>query len=113
MAHKEYGFQVINKFLKDIEPFGHPDFAPKLIGKGINVMISPLPRNKRAKNPRGESPSEEAPSAPKAGAPPEKKSKTPRKEGNNSHPVATDAAENPSSFGQNPFAQVDAKLSQS
>ncbi len=35
-------------------PFGHPDADPKLIGKGINVMISPLPRNKRAKNPRGE-----------------------------------------------------------
>lgn len=54
MAHKEYGFQVIEKFLKEIEPFGHPDFPPKLIGKGINVMLSPLPRAKRAKNPRGE-----------------------------------------------------------
>ena len=32
--------------------FGHPDFAPKLVGRGINLMISPLPRNKRAKNPR-------------------------------------------------------------
>jgi len=51
MAHTEIGFQVINKFLAEIAPFGHPDFPPKLIGKGINVMISPLPRNKRAKNP--------------------------------------------------------------
>jgi translation initiation factor IF-3 len=51
MAHTEVGFQVINKFLADIAPYGHPDFAPKLIGRGINVMISPLPRNKRAKNP--------------------------------------------------------------
>jgi translation initiation factor IF-3 len=51
-AHTEVGFQVINKFLADIAPYGHPDFPPKLIGKGINVMISPLPRNKRAKNPR-------------------------------------------------------------
>jgi translation initiation factor IF-3 len=51
MAHTEVGFQVINKFLADIAPYGHPDFQPKLIGKGINVMISPLPRNKRAKNP--------------------------------------------------------------
>jgi translation initiation factor IF-3 len=50
-AHTEVGFQVINKFLADIAPYGHPDFSPKLIGKGINVMISPLPRNKRAKNP--------------------------------------------------------------
>lgn len=51
MAHTEFGFEVIKKFLADIAPFGHPDFPPKLIGKGINVMISPLPRNKRAKNP--------------------------------------------------------------
>ena len=52
MAHKEFSFQVIDKFLKDVAPYGHPDFQPKLIGRGINLMISPLPRNKRAKNPR-------------------------------------------------------------
>jgi translation initiation factor IF-3 len=51
-AHTEVGFAVIHKFITDIAPYGHPDFPPKLIGKGINVMISPLPRNKRAKNPR-------------------------------------------------------------
>lgn len=51
MAHTEFGFQVIQKFLAQITPFGQPDFQPKLIGRGINVMISPLPRNKRAKNP--------------------------------------------------------------
>src|SRR5947207_9977343 len=54
MAHTEFGFQVVKKFLDEISPYGHPDFQPKLIGKGINVMISPLPRNKRAKNPKGE-----------------------------------------------------------
>jgi translation initiation factor IF-3 len=52
MAHTNVGFDVINKFITEISPFGHPDFPPKLIGRGINVMISPLPRNKRAKNPR-------------------------------------------------------------
>ncbi len=52
MAHKEVGFQQIQNFIKDVTPYGHPDAAPKLIGKGINVMLSPLPRNKRAKNPR-------------------------------------------------------------
>jgi translation initiation factor IF-3 len=52
MQHTEFGFQVIKKFIENIAPYGHPDFEPKLIGKGINVMISPLPRNKRAKNPR-------------------------------------------------------------
>ena len=51
MAHTEFGFQVVNKFIEDIAPYGHPDFPAKLIGRGINVMISPLPRNKRAKHP--------------------------------------------------------------
>lgn len=51
MAHTEFGFQVVQKFIAEITPFGHPDFQPKLIGKSINVMISPLPRAKRAKNP--------------------------------------------------------------
>jgi len=51
MAHTEVGFQVVRKFLVEIEPYGHQDFEPKLIGKGINVMITPLPRNKRARNP--------------------------------------------------------------
>jgi translation initiation factor IF-3 len=54
MAHTEFGFQVINKFLADIAPYGHPDFQPKLVGRSITLMISPLPRNKRAKNPRQE-----------------------------------------------------------
>jgi translation initiation factor IF-3 len=54
MAHTEVGFEVINKFIELIAPFGHPDFAPKLVGRAINLMISPLPRNKRAKNPRAE-----------------------------------------------------------
>ena len=52
MAHTEFGFQVIKKFIEDIAPFGHPDFQPKLVGRSITLMISPLPRNKRAKNPR-------------------------------------------------------------
>ncbi|EEF61538.1 translation initiation factor IF-3 [Pedosphaera parvula Ellin514] len=52
MAHTEYGFQLINKMIKEVTPYGHPDANPKLIGKAINLMLSPLPRNKRAKNPR-------------------------------------------------------------
>ena len=31
MAHTEFGFQVINKFIEDIAPYGHPDFDPKLM----------------------------------------------------------------------------------
>jgi translation initiation factor IF-3 len=51
MAHQEFGFQVVKKFIHATAPYGHPDADPKLIGKGINLMLSPLPRNKRAKNP--------------------------------------------------------------
>ena len=57
MAHTEYGFQVVQKFLADVAAYGHPDFEPKLVGRGIHAMISPLPRNKRAKAPAlGEQP---------------------------------------------------------
>lgn len=51
MAHQEIGFQRIRDFITKSTPFGTPDSPAKLIGRGINVMISPLPRNKRAKNP--------------------------------------------------------------
>ncbi len=50
-AHTEFGFQVVEKFLTEIAAYGHPDFDPKLAGRAINVMISPLPRNQRAKHP--------------------------------------------------------------
>jgi translation initiation factor IF-3 len=51
MAHQDIGFQTVNSFIKELIPYGHPDSPPKLIGRGINVMMSPLPRTKRAKNP--------------------------------------------------------------
>lgn len=51
MAHTEFGFGVVKKFLAEISPWGHKDFDAKLTGRSINVMISPLPRAKRAKHP--------------------------------------------------------------
>ena len=51
MQHTQFGFEVVKKFMAEIAPYGHPDFDPKLVGRGLHVMISPLPRNKRAKNP--------------------------------------------------------------
>ncbi len=47
MAHTEMGFDVMNRALKELETMGHPDSEPKLTGKQINVMLSPLPANKR------------------------------------------------------------------
>jgi translation initiation factor IF-3 len=107
MAHTEYGFQVVNKFLTEIAPFGHQDFDPKLIGRGINVMISPLPRNKRAKNPR-------------QGEPGEAQTGTDEEEQvaptEHAKPVAIDrgekqpVAEKPrGGFTNNPFAQIETK----
>jgi translation initiation factor IF-3 len=52
MVRKQFGFQVVERFVKELAPYGHPDAEPKLIGRGLNVMLSPLPRNKRAPNPR-------------------------------------------------------------
>lgn len=52
MAHQEFGRGVMQKLVEELAPFGHPDAPPKLIGRSINVMFSPLPRNKRAKHPR-------------------------------------------------------------
>jgi translation initiation factor IF-3 len=51
MAHKEFGMQVVERFIQELAPFGQPDAQPRLIGRSVNVMFSPLPRNKRAKNP--------------------------------------------------------------
>lgn len=70
MAHTEIGFQLIERFLKDIAPYGHPDANPKLMGRAITVMLSPLPRAKRAKNPRADMKTNSAPAAGKNHEPP-------------------------------------------
>jgi translation initiation factor IF-3 len=102
-AHTEVGFQVIEKFLADLTTYGHPDFPPKLAGRAINVMISPLPRNKRAKHP-GQVEGGPAPSSP------------PRHDGNNRpETVPIERAAKPEetrpavAFSNNPFAQLEAK----
>ena len=47
MAHTEIGFDVIKKAVAELDGMGHPDNDPKLMGKQINVMLTPLPANKR------------------------------------------------------------------
>jgi translation initiation factor IF-3 len=52
-AHKEIGFEIMNKFVKAADAYGHADAPPKMLGdRDLNVILSPLPRNKRAANPR-------------------------------------------------------------
>jgi translation initiation factor IF-3 len=99
MAHTEVGKEVMNKFLEQLAPWGHPDFPPKLVGKAINVMISPLPKNKRAKNPK------EVESEPVIKETPKPASNG--KPGSvNVVRVSTEAASQPESFSQNPFSNL-------
>lgn len=52
-AHKEFGFEVLNRFVREAAPYGHADSPPKMLGdRDLNVLISPLPRDKRAKRPK-------------------------------------------------------------
>ncbi|MFM7101281.1 MAG: translation initiation factor IF-3 [Verrucomicrobiota bacterium] len=106
MAHTEIGEQVVQKFLADLAPWGHPDSPPRLIGRSINVMVSPLPKQKRAKNPH-----EGAPPPPPLSDLPE----DPGGDGDHSPArretgpvrIATDAAERPSGFGNPAFSSLD------
>ena len=47
MAHTDIGFKVMTRALEELAGMGHPDSAPKLMGKQINVMLTPYPVNKR------------------------------------------------------------------
>ncbi len=47
MAHTEIGFGVMTRAVADLAGMGHPDSDPKLIGRNIHVMLTPLPVNKR------------------------------------------------------------------
>jgi hypothetical protein len=101
MAHTEIGFQVVNRFLTEVGPWGHPDNPPKLTGRTINVMVSPQPKNKRAKNPKGD---DKPASAPPAAA--ETKSSAKSGGPKESARVATDAASSGGAAVNNPFANL-------
>jgi len=47
MAHTEIGFKVMTRAVVELAGMGHPDADPKLIGRNIHVMLTPLPANKR------------------------------------------------------------------
>jgi translation initiation factor IF-3 len=47
MAHTEIGFAVIKRALAELDGMGHPDSEARLMGKQINVMLTPHPINKR------------------------------------------------------------------
>lgn len=64
-AHKEFGYEVMNRFIRESAPFGRADALPKMAGdRDLHAMINPLPKDQRAKSPKR---AESAP--PPSGAP--------------------------------------------
>jgi translation initiation factor IF-3 len=110
MAHQEFGFQVVQRLLKEVLPYGHPDAPPKLIGRGINVMLSPLPRNKRARNPH----EDQGDSASVSSTDQEQQAETPmpRSEKAGPRPVPVNAGQQSGSFGHSPFADLNINVGQ-
>lgn len=105
MAHKEFGFQVVEKFIKECALYGHPDSPPKLVGRGIVLMLSPLPRNKRAKNPH--LPEETAKSL---AAPDDVSEEQPEEQPEESTPSPSQPSA-PASVGKRPLVPVEARQS--
>jgi translation initiation factor IF-3 len=103
MAHTEYGFQVVQTFIASLAAYGHPDFEAKLVGRGIHVMISPLPRTKRAKAPLAD----EASILPPPPAPRLQDLPQPRPVPIERTPTPRLAEPQPSGFSNNPFAELE------
>jgi len=47
MMHQDIGMNLIRRMRSDLSQIGIADAEPKLIGKSINLMLSPLPARKR------------------------------------------------------------------
>ena len=47
MEHTELGFDVVKRAIKDLEHIGVPDTNPRLIGRSITLVMTPLPANKK------------------------------------------------------------------
>ncbi|HOC00948.1 MAG TPA: translation initiation factor IF-3 [Verrucomicrobiota bacterium] len=47
--HKEFGIGIVNRFVQELAPYAQADAPPKMLGdRDMNVMLTPLPRTKRA-----------------------------------------------------------------
>jgi translation initiation factor IF-3 len=49
MMHQDIGMNLIRRMRADLNQIGVADTEPKLIGKSINLMLSPLPVRKRVR----------------------------------------------------------------
>ncbi len=61
MLHQEFGAQVVGRFVNELAAYGQPEAAPALVGRSLNVMVRPLPRQQRGKH---VAPPPQAPSPP-------------------------------------------------
>ena len=50
-AHTEVGVDVVKKFIASLAPWGQANGDVRIVGKAINLMVNPLPKQKRAKHP--------------------------------------------------------------
>ena len=48
-AHREIGFVVMEKVKEDLSGISHVDMEPKLAGRAIGMVLSPLPEEKRVR----------------------------------------------------------------
>ena len=49
MAHKNLGFDLMNKVKEDLEGVAHCDLEPKLNNRNIIMMLSPLPKERQVR----------------------------------------------------------------
>ncbi|MGA0845778.1 MAG: translation initiation factor IF-3 [Luteolibacter sp.] len=46
-AHKDLGFVVLNRIIEDLKTMGQVDQAPRLNGRAVAMILSPLPQHQR------------------------------------------------------------------
>ena len=46
IAHKDFGFELINNVVSALEEYGKPDAEPKLTGRNITVTLAPVKKGR-------------------------------------------------------------------
>ena len=59
-AHTEFGHQLMQRVIKDVEATGHAEVPPKLMGRSIHMMLSPMRGAVKKQKPAGDSNDEDA-----------------------------------------------------
>ncbi len=69
--HKEFGVDIVNRFVKEAASCSQPDAPPKMLGdRDLSIVLSPLPRTKRAKESRQANAASPSPAEPASHAKP-------------------------------------------